>query len=86
MGVQLNQTNLSGYNDPQYESLLDQLRKRLKEVDDRLTVKIEIAGKDAMKQVLIVGYRAKPYDTDLVNDLVLRAPNLAGFDILIAKP
>ena len=84
--VQLNQTNLSGYNDPQYEFLLDQLRERLKEVDHRLTVKIEIQRKDPMKQGLIIGYRAKPYDIDLVNDLIFRAPNLAGFDILIEKP
>ena len=83
---QLNQTVLSGYNDEDYEDWLAKLRDKLREVDGRLTIEIKTSGPDPMKEPLIVGYRGKRYDERLVKDFVRRAPVLAGFEIVIAKP
>jgi hypothetical protein len=39
-----------------------------------------------MKRDFVVGYRLKPYDAKVVSDFIAAAPELANFEISVAKP
>ena len=85
MVVQLHENDLRAFNEPDYKDWLRRMESILSLVDKDLTFKVDTDREDPMKQGFIVGYRGKPYSAKLVNDFVARAPNLAGWKIIIAK-
>lgn len=83
---QLHEEEFRAYKSPEYERWLRELSTRLVQVDERLLVRINHQGKENMKRDFIVGYRVKPYDAKVVNDFIALAPELANFEISVAKP
>ncbi len=81
-----NETKLSAYNDSDHKEWLDRLQILLHVVDKQLTFSIDWDRKDPMKNGFIVDYKGNPYDAKLVNEFIARAPSLAGWDIVKARP
>lgn len=68
---------------PEYKSWLAMLESRLKYVDVRLTFTIDQDRPDPLNRALIIN--AEPHNAAVLKAIGDRAPNLAGWEFIIAN-
>jgi hypothetical protein len=83
---QLNSERLRWFEEPEHPATLKELGDRLREVDARLTFRIDRNRKDPINFGLIIGFKNKPYDAKVVDDFIARSPSLAGWEFEATRP
>ncbi len=81
---QLNAEEFQAYKMPEYHQWLDRLNALLRLIDPNLTYRFDRERLDPINTGFILDYKGK-VSTKLINDIVARAPKIAGWEFLAEK-